>query len=103
MTNEEILNHLAILSYDRDARCSPDTARHGQFVAGWKDAAVRHQQYTEDTLKSLTWHNLGFRFGQHFGNKPEEGNQTGLGCSRFTPRRGHQFEEDGHSPALPGS
>ena len=72
MTNEEILNHLAILSYDRDARRSPDTARHGQFVAGWKDAAVRHQQYTEDTLKSLTWHNLGFRFGQHFGNKPEE-------------------------------
>ena len=72
MTNEEILNHLTILSYDRDARRSPDTARHGQFVAGWKDAAVRHQQYTEDTLKSLTWHNLGFRFGQHFGNSPEE-------------------------------
>ena len=72
MTNEVILSHLSILSYDRDDRHSPDTARHGQFIAGWKDAVVRRQQYTEDTLKSLTWHNLGFRFGQHFGHKQEK-------------------------------
>ena len=72
VTNEQILNHLAILSYDRDDRHSPDTYRHGQFVAGWKDATARSRRYTEDTLKSLTWHNLGFRFGQHFGNCPEE-------------------------------
>ena len=72
MTNEEILKHLAIISYDRDDRHSPDTDRHGQFVAGWKDAAVRRRRYTEDTLKSLTWRNLGFRFGQHFGDSPEE-------------------------------
>ena len=72
MTNEEILKHLAIISYDRDDRRSPDPDRHGQFAAGWKDAAVRSRTYTEDTLKSLTWRNLGFRFGQHFGNCPEE-------------------------------
>ena len=67
MTKEEILSHLATLSYDHDARRSPDLARRAQFVIGWKDAAVRSQRYTEDTLKSLTWRNLGFRFGQRFG------------------------------------
>ena len=72
VTNEEILSHLAIVPYDRDDRHPPDTYRHGQFVVGWEDAAVRRQRYTEHTLKSLTWRNLGFRFGQHFGNRSEE-------------------------------
>ncbi len=71
MTNEEILNHLAKTSYDRDARQPPDTRRRGQFVVGWK-AAVRGDVYGNDTLRKLTWRNLGYRFGEHFGNRPEE-------------------------------
>ena len=75
MTNEEILNHLAKIlgqiSLGRDARQPPDTRRRGQFVVGWK-AAVRGDVYGTDTLRKLTWHNLGYRFGEHFGNKPEE-------------------------------
>ena len=72
MTNEEILRHLASISYDRDDRQSPDLPRYGRFVVGWKDAAVRVQPYAADILRSLTWQNLGFRFGQQFGNRPEE-------------------------------
>ena len=74
ITNEEIFNCLAIVPYDRDRRRPPDSHRHGQFVVGWKDATVRRQRqgYTERTLRSLTWRNLGFRFGQHFGNRSEE-------------------------------
>ena len=74
ITNEEIFNCLAIVPYDRDRRHPPDSHRHGQFVVGWKDATVRRQRqgYTERTLRSLTWRNLGFRFGQHFGNRSEE-------------------------------
>ena len=72
MTNKEILSHLTTISYDHDARRSPDLGRRAQFVIGWKDAVVRSQRYTEDTLKSLTWRNLGFRFGQRFGASSEE-------------------------------
>ncbi len=75
MTNEELLNHLAQIlaqiSDDRDARQPPDARRRGQFVVGW-EAAVRGNEYGKDTLRKLTWRNLGFRFGEHFGNRPEE-------------------------------
>ena len=70
MTNEEILNHLAESSYDRDARQPPDTRRRGQFDVGWK-AAVRGDVYGNDTLRKLTWRNLGYRFGEHFGTTPK--------------------------------
>jgi hypothetical protein len=72
MSDEEILNYLAIIPYDRDDRQSPDDNRRGQFIVGWNDSVVRDQTYTEETLKSLTWRNLGFRCGQHFGKKSEE-------------------------------
>ena len=74
VTNEEIFSFLASVSYDRDRRRSPDPQRYNQFVVGWEDAALRRQSqgYTERTLKSLTWRNLGFCFGQHFGKRTEE-------------------------------
>ena len=74
ITNEEIFRCLANISYDLDRRRPPDSRRHGQFVVGWEDAAVRRksQGYTERTLRSLTWRNLGFRFGQHFGKRTDE-------------------------------
>ena len=73
VTNKEIFSHLATVSYDRDRRRRPDPYRHDQFVVGWKDAAVRQRKgYTKRTLRSLTWRNLGFRFGQHFGSRTKK-------------------------------
>jgi hypothetical protein len=52
------------LKFDRDARFPPDEMRRGQFRAGWQDATTRGKQYGEEVLRRLTWHNLGYRFGQ---------------------------------------
>ena len=35
MTNEEILSHLATISYDLHDRQSPDPYRYGRFVVGF--------------------------------------------------------------------
>ncbi|WP_155897994.1 hypothetical protein [Allocoleopsis franciscana] len=55
--------------YEDDVRQPPDNLRRGQFKAGWEDATVRDKIYTENTLKKLTWHNLGYRLGKKFGDK----------------------------------
>ena len=67
ITNKEILGYLAGVPYDHDDRTPPDLSRYGGFVVGWGEA-VRGERYTEHTLRSLTWQNLGFRFGQRFRN-----------------------------------
>ena len=57
-----------LFEYERDDRCCPSNRRRGQFRAGW-----RRGQVSEQTLKErLTWHNLGYRMGQHFGSQAKE-------------------------------
>lgn len=65
------------LEYERDVRRPPDGRRRGRFRVGWRDAAERGEVYAEDTLEQLTWHNLGYRFGRHFGYRlPEQVDQA---------------------------
>jgi len=63
----EIRRQFLRLAYERDDRKSPDNLRRGQFRAGWFGTV------SEETLKQkLTWHNLGYRMGQHFGPQSDE-------------------------------
>ena len=71
IANNEILGYLAGIPYDHDDRTPSDLSRYGRFVVGWGEA-VRGERYTEHILRSLTWENLGFRFGQRFGNRSEK-------------------------------
>jgi hypothetical protein len=44
-----------------------DTGRHEvQFRQGWR-RAVEGARYQEETLRRLTWNNLGYRLGKLFG------------------------------------
>lgn len=58
---------LAGLIYEQDVRNKPDHLRRGQFKAGWEDVTLRGKIYVDSTLKRLTWHNLGYRFGKELG------------------------------------
>lgn len=69
MTPEQFL---ASQSYDQDDRSLPDNLRRGAFLRGWRDAAVRGRKYKEETLKKLTWYNLGYRLGMQLGDCPPE-------------------------------
>lgn len=71
---KELFDRLTSIPYDDDQRHPPDRRRYGQFVVGWNDATDSRQGhgYTQDTLRSLTWRNLGFRLGDYFGTKPKE-------------------------------
>jgi 5-methylcytosine-specific restriction protein A len=60
------------LEYERDVRRPPDERRRGRFHVGWRDAVERGEVYAGDTLEQLTWHNLGYRLGGHFGDQPPE-------------------------------
>lgn len=60
------------LEYNRDNRKPPDKHRRGRFLAGWEDFSVRGQEYAISTLKKLTWHNLGYRFGRLLGPVSKE-------------------------------
>src|SRR5437762_1322480 len=55
--------------YLKDVRKYPNNLRRGQFKAGWEDIAIRQQIYSLQALKRLTWCNLGYRMGQHFGKR----------------------------------
>lgn len=50
-----------------DIRQAPDARRRGQFRTGWQEATERGVEYTADTLKRLTWRNLGYRLGEKWG------------------------------------
>ena len=52
--------------YDRDDRAPPDERRRHAFIQGWSDATLRSEQYSAETLKVLTWQNLGYRAGRTF-------------------------------------
>lgn len=77
MTLENIQEAFALLQYQRDERSPPDERRRGQFRAGWADATMRGRVYSGDTMTRLTWHNLGYRLGKHFGDQtPEQINEV---------------------------
>lgn len=77
MTPDSIQETFAQLEYQLDKRKSPDMRRRLQFRAGWEDATKRDRLYTGVTLACLTWRNLGFRFGRHFGDhRPDEIDET---------------------------
>jgi hypothetical protein len=40
--------------------------REAQFHEGWR-RAIEGQCYQEETLRQLTWNNLGYRLGKLFG------------------------------------
>ncbi len=69
MTPGSIPEAFTLFRYHRDDRHPPDERRRGQFRAGWEDATKRGQFYSNDTLKRLTWHNLGDRLGRDFGDQ----------------------------------
>lgn len=73
MTPDRIQAAFKLLEYQQDERRSPDERRRGQFRVGWEDASLRNVVYSGDTLKRLTWRNLGHRFGLRFGEQaPDE-------------------------------
>jgi hypothetical protein len=56
-----------------DDREPPDDGRRRVFKRGWTDFAVRHRKYSDMTLSTLTWCNLGYRFGRDLGiTTPED-------------------------------
>lgn len=69
MTPENIQKVFSLLQYDQDNRNFPEERRRGQFRAGWQDATHRNKKYAKGTLQRLTWRNLGFRLGRHFGEQ----------------------------------
>ena len=38
----------------------------------WEDWTVRERKYLPQTLRSLTWHNLGYRFASKFGKSTRD-------------------------------
>lgn len=63
---------LSELNYEKDIRRPPDNLRKGQFKAGWNDAILQGKDYSEETLRNLTWHNLGYRMAQRYGQLSEQ-------------------------------
>jgi len=77
MSPDKIEKTFAGMRYDADDRRALDERRRGQFRAGWEDVTKRGEVYDKATLKRLTWHNLGYRFGQQYGSStPEEIDET---------------------------
>ena len=73
MTPQDIREAFGLLEYRRDKRRPPDERRRGQFRAGWEGATTRGRVYSASTMERLTWHNLGYRLGNHFGDqRPEQ-------------------------------
>jgi hypothetical protein len=59
--------------YKVDHRREPDEHRFKKFHKGWQDSiSNKDKSYTANTLKKLTWQNLGYRFGKHFGSQTPE-------------------------------
>ena len=61
-------------SFEIDDRQSPDHYRRREFRKGWKNSLRidLENEYTGETLKKLTWNNLGYRLGRIFGDTPDE-------------------------------
>jgi hypothetical protein len=72
MTPEDVKQAFVGLQYKRDGRNPPDERRRGNFRTGWEDATKRSKDYVDGSLDRLTWHNLGYRLGKHFGDQKRE-------------------------------
>ncbi len=59
-------------AFKEDKREFPNNHRRGQFRVGWKAATGEARIYSESTLESLTWNNLGYRLGKKLGNKNDD-------------------------------
>jgi hypothetical protein len=62
------------LEFKEDGRSTEpnvDRLRKGNFKHGWGDATERDEEYTAETLKTLTWQNLGYRLGKLLGKTSE--------------------------------
>ena len=69
------------LTYRRDDRNPPDAARRNQFKIQWRRAA-QGEPMSEETLRAkLTWANLGYRAGRHYG--PASDTKIGAMFDRF--------------------
>lgn len=55
------------LKFERDIRQDLDDSRRREFRTGWVKA-VEGRSLTRETLRKLTWHNLGSRAGEYFGS-----------------------------------
>ena len=71
--NKEIQEVFEKLDYNVDHRREPDEHRFKKFRKGWQDSiSNKDKSYTANNLKKLTWQNLGYRFGKHFGTQAPE-------------------------------
>lgn len=61
---------MSILSFEYDDRADPDDARQMQFFRGFRQA-LAGRPYTAETLRKLTWNNLGWRLGRIYGSGGE--------------------------------
>jgi hypothetical protein len=69
----EIQKIFDTLRYKVDHRREPDEHRFKKFHKGWQDSiSNKDKSYTVNTLTKLTWQNLGYRFGKHFGAQTPE-------------------------------
>lgn len=67
---------------EREKDAHKNEHRRARFRQGWQKA-VANEDYTGDTLKRLTWDNLGYRLGKLFGEtSPEEVNHLYDWCVR---------------------
>jgi hypothetical protein len=64
----DVVSLVESLSFIKDVRRPPDERRKARFRAGWEDATVRRKEYSSQTLRNLTWHNLGYRTGKILGS-----------------------------------
>ena len=58
-----------------DARLKPTPGRKSEFKTGWENSQRNpsdRESYTEETLKKLTWNNLGYRLGRILGPASDE-------------------------------
>jgi len=56
---------------DRDDDPNASGHREAEFRKGWKDA-LGPECYRDDTLRKLTWRNLGYRLGRLYGKTSDE-------------------------------
>ena len=100
MTPRDVEQLLAGFRYDRDVRNPPDHQMFAEFMSGWEDAGSRQQKYPLATLKQLTWGNLGYRVGLHFGKQsPDEINQI-FDAFAQQYRNVNQLRSDSHHVPL---
>ncbi len=71
MTPEGIQRAFAALQYERDSAALPTSGGEGGFTPAGR-MPRGEAEFTPQTLKRLTWHNLGYRLGTHFGDQSSE-------------------------------